>query len=123
MGQSLSPVTQPRAAIYSESSRTLIVAGEGDDRLAFFAAERVNFVLSYGAFASDLFASEGVIVDQFIPTASSRAVRSTDSMLPMVLGFVSFSRIQSRTWRHLMSVRALAPNCAAVGQMRARLQL
>ncbi|MFZ5890739.1 MAG: hypothetical protein ACOY0T_06775 [Myxococcota bacterium] len=34
LGQSLTPFTQPRAMVYRKSTDTLLVAGEGDDRIA-----------------------------------------------------------------------------------------
>jgi len=46
VGQTLSPVTQPRAALYRKKTNTLIVAGEGDDRLAFFSANALDPTLS-----------------------------------------------------------------------------
>lgn len=46
LGQSLSPVTQPRAALYRQKTDTLLVAGEGDDRVAEFDALAVDPTLS-----------------------------------------------------------------------------
>lgn len=46
LGQSLSPVTQPRAALYRKKTDTLLVAGEGDDRVAEFDALALDPTLS-----------------------------------------------------------------------------
>lgn len=42
LGQSLTPVTQPRAAVYRTKTSTLLVVGEGDDRLAEFDAQAAD---------------------------------------------------------------------------------
>lgn len=42
VGTSLTPFTQPRAMLYRRSTRTLLVAGEGDDRIAELDATAVD---------------------------------------------------------------------------------
>lgn len=41
-GSSLTPFTQPRAIVYRKSTRTLLVAGEGDDRVAELDADALD---------------------------------------------------------------------------------
>ena len=46
LGQSMTPVTQPRAALLRKKANTILVVGEGDDRLAEFDASAPDPTLS-----------------------------------------------------------------------------
>jgi DNA-binding beta-propeller fold protein YncE/mono/diheme cytochrome c family protein len=46
VGSSLTPFTQPRALVYRERTHTLLVAGEGDDRIAELDADAVDPTLA-----------------------------------------------------------------------------